>query len=90
VTGPIPLVRMTAALYGGNASRDGPKPLAPRRIHPKGHPMTTAHIHAELIAAFLGDDEPCYGECQCVPCRASRPEVSGVRIHGRPGNSARR
>jgi hypothetical protein len=35
--------------------------------------MITAHIHAELIAAFLGDDEPRYGECQCGPCRASRP-----------------
>jgi hypothetical protein len=35
--------------------------------------MITAHIHAELIAALFGDDEPCYGECQCVPCRASFP-----------------
>ncbi len=35
--------------------------------------MITAHIHAELIAAFLGDDEPCYGECRCGPCLASRP-----------------
>jgi hypothetical protein len=33
--------------------------------------MITADIHAELIAAFLGDDEPCYGECQCAACRAS-------------------
>jgi hypothetical protein len=31
--------------------------------------MITADIHAELIAAFLGDDEPCYGECQCAACR---------------------
>jgi hypothetical protein len=35
--------------------------------------MITAHIHAELIAAFFGDDEPCYGECQCAACRASLP-----------------
>jgi hypothetical protein len=35
--------------------------------------MTTPHIHAELIAAFLGDDEPCYGECQCAACRATGP-----------------
>ncbi len=35
--------------------------------------MITAHIHAELIAAFLGDDEPCYGECRCAPCIAARP-----------------
>ena len=34
--------------------------------------MITADIHAELIAAFLGDDEPCYGECQCASCLASR------------------
>jgi hypothetical protein len=33
--------------------------------------MITADIHAELIAAFFGDDEPCYGECQCAACRAS-------------------
>jgi hypothetical protein len=33
--------------------------------------MITADIHAELIAAFLGDDEPCYGECQCAACQAS-------------------
>jgi hypothetical protein len=33
--------------------------------------MITAQIHAELIAAFLDDDEPCYGECQCAACRAS-------------------
>ncbi len=38
--------------------------------------MITAHIHAELIAAFLGDDEPCYGECRCAPCLASRPNPS--------------
>jgi hypothetical protein len=38
--------------------------------------MFTAHIHAELIAAFFGDDEPCYGECQCAPCRASFPNPS--------------
>ena len=35
--------------------------------------MITADIHAELIAAFLGDDEPCYGECQCAACRALLP-----------------
>jgi len=34
--------------------------------------MITADIHAELIAAFLGDDEPRYGECQCVSCLATR------------------
>ena len=28
--------------------------------------MITAHIHADLIAAFLGEDEPCYG---AVPVR---------------------
>jgi len=32
--------------------------------------MITVHTHAKLIAAFLGDDEPCYGECQCATCRA--------------------
>jgi hypothetical protein len=35
--------------------------------------MITAHIHADLIAAFLGDDEPSYGECQCTACRISGP-----------------
>jgi hypothetical protein len=35
--------------------------------------MNTPLIHAELIAAFFGDDEPNYGECQCVPCRAAFP-----------------
>jgi hypothetical protein len=35
--------------------------------------MITVHIHAQLIAAFLGNDEPCYGECQCAPCRAWPP-----------------
>jgi hypothetical protein len=35
--------------------------------------MITADIHAELIAAFFGDDERCYGECQCAACRASLP-----------------
>jgi hypothetical protein len=34
--------------------------------------MITVDIHAELIAAFLGDDEPRYGECQCASCLASR------------------
>ena len=37
--------------------------------------MTTAHIHAELIAAFLGDDEPRYGECRCAPCLAALPKL---------------
>jgi hypothetical protein len=35
--------------------------------------MITADIHAELIAAFLGDDEPCYGECRCAACQTSEP-----------------
>ena len=38
--------------------------------------MITAHIHAELIAAYLGDDEPCYGECRCAACQASGPRLS--------------
>jgi hypothetical protein len=42
--------------------------------------MITAHIHAELIAAFLGDDEPRYGECQCGPCRASRPRPDSYEL----------
>jgi len=42
--------------------------------------MITADIHAELIAAFLGDDEPRYGECQCAECRAS------LRRFGPPHN----
>jgi hypothetical protein len=33
--------------------------------------MTTARIHAELIAAFFGDDKPSFGKCQCAPCQAS-------------------
>jgi len=53
-----------------------PQTLTPRDTSPKGHRMFTAHIHAELIAAFFGDDEPCYGECQCAPCRASFPNPS--------------
>jgi hypothetical protein len=48
--------------------------------------MTTAQIHAELIAAFLDDDEPRYGECQCAPCRALRP---GSDPHGRAALSPR-
>jgi hypothetical protein len=52
----------------------GSSPAATRRgSRPRGQRMITAHIHAELIAAFLGDDEPRYGECQCAPCRTSRP-----------------
>lgn len=49
--------------------------------------MLTAHIHAKLIAAFLGDDEPCYGQCQCVSCRASFPTLSlkGDRVRDYPG-----
>ena len=42
--------------------------------------MITADIHAELIAAFLGDEEPCYGECQCASCLTSR---WGLSRHGR-------
>ncbi len=38
--------------------------------------MITAHIHAELIAAYLGDDEPCYGECRCAACQASGPRLN--------------
>jgi hypothetical protein len=34
--------------------------------------MITADIHAELIAAFLGDDEPRYGECRCASCLGPR------------------
>jgi len=37
--------------------------------------MITAHIHADLIAAFLGEDESSYGECQCAACRASGPRL---------------
>jgi hypothetical protein len=37
--------------------------------------MITAHIHADLIAAFLGEDDPCYGACQCAACRASGPRL---------------
>jgi hypothetical protein len=38
--------------------------------------MVTAHIHAELIAAFLGDDIPRYDECQCAACRGVQPKLS--------------
>jgi hypothetical protein len=38
--------------------------------------MITAHIHAELIASFLGDDEPLYGACQCTACRVSDPGLN--------------
>lgn len=34
--------------------------------------MITPDIHAELIAAFLGDDEPRYGECRCASCLGPR------------------
>ena len=40
--------------------------------------MITVHNHAKLIAAFLGDDEPCYGECQCASCRAWPPNGAGL------------
>jgi hypothetical protein len=71
VTGLIPLVREPAVSYGGKARRDLLHTPTRRGTQPKGHRMITADIHAELIAAFLGDDEPCYGECQCAACRAS-------------------
>ncbi len=45
--------------------------------------MITADIHAELIAAFLGDDEPRYGECRCASClgphRGSSPCERTIR-----------
>ena len=47
--------------------------------------MTTVRIHAELIAAFLGDDEPCYGECQCAPCRDSAPNPREGTVPMRTG-----
>ncbi len=40
--------------------------------------MSTAHIHAELIAAFLGEDEPCYGQCQCAAVLGIRTEVASM------------
>jgi len=46
--------------------------------------MITADIHAELIAAFFGDDEPCYGQCQCAACgeaRTSTHRSSALRLH---------
>lgn len=50
--------------------------------------MNTIDIHAELIAAFLGDDEPSYGQCQCAPCRASRPNpYRGTGLRGRGATS---
>ncbi len=49
------------------------QPLSCRGTQSKGRRMITADIHAELIAAFFGDDERCYGECQCAACRASLP-----------------
>jgi hypothetical protein len=45
--------------------------------------MITAHIHAELIAAFLGDDEPCYGECQCSACRGHNHHTGPAEPHAR-------
>jgi hypothetical protein len=51
--------------------------------------MITADIHAELIAAFLGDDEPCYGECQCAPCRTARPRSNGYARSALEPNSRR-
>ena len=62
--------------------------------------MITADIHAELIAAFLGDDEPRYGERRCVSClgprrgwgRVNEPSVKVLRpqapVSVRPGRSA--
>jgi len=54
--------------------------------------MFTVDIHARLIAAFLGDDEPCYGQCQCVPCRTSplngRP--AGLSSSGAPATPNQR
>jgi hypothetical protein len=48
--------------------------------------MITADIHAELIAAFLGDDEPCYGECQCAECRASLRRVNSYERNSARGS----
>jgi hypothetical protein len=47
--------------------------------------MITADIHAELIAAFLGDDEPCYGECRCAACQTSvrQPNLSERTVYFR-------
>ena len=59
----------TVGMLGETASTH----LTRRDTRSKGHRMITADIHAELIAAFLGDDEPCYGECQCAACRALLP-----------------
>ena len=42
--------------------------------------MSTARIHAELIAAFLGDDEPSYGACQCATCWSSRPAAHSFEV----------
>ena len=76
VTGLIPLAHEPAVFYGGGARRDLFHTLTRRGTQPKGLRMITADIHAELIAAFLGDDEPCYGECRCASCQASGPRLN--------------
>ena len=53
--------------------------------------MVTADIHAELIAAFLGEDEPCYDACQCAACRPWRRRGTRRKAEwGNPGYDRRR
>jgi hypothetical protein len=56
--------------------------------------MITVDNHAKLIAAFLGADEPCYGECQCASCRAWPPSgqpmgLSPIAARGKPNRLLR-